>query len=147
MEHFIHIVLQWGQQSTDVSVISSISCSNAGYYKKRLQIGRNKVHIGGTIAVATFCCMCCKIEQKVRKATIWWVFISQWLPEWLNVSRSWSCRRLRGRAGPEAQGLVPSCSSSPLKEGQQSNESHSPPNLQLVLCQLYCISLQFSVFS
>lgn len=44
-------------------------------------------------------------------------------------------------------GLVPGCSSSPLKEGQQSNESHSPPNLQLVLRQLYCISLQFWVFT
>lgn len=104
--------------------------------------------LDGTIAMAvTFCCLFCRMEQEVRKVAIWWVFISRWLPEWLNVSWRWSCRQLRGRAGPEAQGLVPGCSSSPLKEGQQSNESHSPPNLQLVLCQLYCISLQFSVFS
>lgn len=87
------------------------------------------------------------MEQEVRKVAIWRVFISRWLPGWLNVSWRWSCRQLRGRAGPEAQGLVPGCSSSPLKEGQQSNESRSPPNLQLVLCQLYCISLQFPVFS
>lgn len=97
-------------------------------------------------AAVTFCCLFCRMEQEVRKVAIWWAFISRRLPEWLNVSWRWSCRQLRGRARPEAQGLVPGCSSSPLKEGQQSNESHSPPNLQLVLCQLYCISLQLSVF-
>lgn len=104
--------------------------------------------LGGTIAAAvTFCCLFCSIEQEVRKVAIWWVFISRWLPEWLNVSWRWSCRQLSGRAGPEAWGLLPGCSSSPLKEGQQSNESCSPPNLQLVLCQLYCFSLHFSVCS
>lgn len=95
----------------------------------------------------TLFCLFCRMAQEVRKVAIWWVFISRWLPEWLNVSWRWSCRQLRGRAGPEAWGLVPGCSSSPLKEGQQPNESRFPPNLQLVLCQLYSISMQFSVFS
>lgn len=107
-------------------------------------IGRDIVLMGGwvgTIAVAlTFSCLFFSTEQEVRKVAIWWVFIRQRLPEWLNVSWRWSCRQLRGRAGPDAWGLIPGYSSSPLKEGQQSNESHSPTNLQLVLCQLYCIS-------
>lgn len=96
---------------------------------------------GGTAALAvTFHCLFCRMEQEVRKVAIWWVFISRWLPRWLNVSWRWSCRQLRGRAVPGAQGGPPGCSSSPLKEGQQSNESRSAPNLQLVLCQLYCVS-------
>lgn len=128
--------------------------NDAGYFEWvvcAMQIGRDTglmEGLGGTIAIAlTFCCLFCRMEQEVRKVAIWRVFISRWLPEWLNVSWRWSCRRLRERAGPDAWGLVPGCSSSPLKEGQQSNESHSPPNLQLVPCQLYCIFLQFSMFS
>lgn len=135
-----------GQSSIPLAAVMEAIIGEGG------QSGRDGAHcmkgLGGTNAIAlTFCCLFCGMEQEVRKVAIWWVFISRWLPEWLNVSWRWSSRQLRGRAGPEARGLVPGCSSSPLKEGQQSNESRSPPNLQLVLCQLYCILLQFSVFS
>lgn len=99
--------------------------------------------LGGTTAVAvTFSCLFWRLEQEVRKVAIWWVFISWWLPEWLNVSWRWSCRQLRGRAGPEAWGLVPSCSSSPLKEGQQSNESHQTYSLFSVSFTAFCCSSQ-----
>lgn len=102
--HFQANVLQQGQQSTNLSVSSSISCSNAGFYVQVRQIGRNMMlmgELGGTIAVAvTFCCLFFRMEQEVRKVAIWWAFISRLLPEWLNVSWRWSCRQLRGRAGP-----------------------------------------------
>lgn len=122
------------------SVISLISCINGGYYERACNAVPIKGWGGGDALALTFRCLFCRTEQEVRKVAIWWVFISRWLPQWLNVSWRWSCRQLRGRAGPEAQGVPPGCSSSPLKEGQQSNESRSAPNLQLVLCQLYCVS-------
>lgn len=129
------------------SLISLISRINGGYYEQACSAGPIEGWSSGGALAVTFRCLFCRMEQEVRKVAIWWVFISRWLPRWLNVSWRWSCRQLRGRAGPEAQGVPPGCSSSPLKEGQQSNESRSAPNLQLVLCQLYCFSQPFSVFS
>lgn len=128
-----------GQKITYLSA-SLISRINGGYYQQAYGVVTTEAW-GGTAALAvTFCCLFCRMEQEVRKVAIWRVFISRWLPQWLNVSWRWSCRQLRGRAAPGAQGVPPGCSSSPLKEGQQSNESRSAPNLQLVLCQLYCVS-------
>lgn len=79
--HFQANVLQQGQQSTTLSVISSISCSNAGYYRQGGHIGRDMVlmgGLGGTTAVAVaFFCLFWRMEQKVRKVAIWWVFISR----------------------------------------------------------------------
>lgn len=120
------------------SLISLISHINRGYYEQACTSGPIEGWGSDGALAVTFRCLFCRMEQEVRKVAIWWVFISRWLPRWLNVSWRWSCRQLRGRAGPEAQGVPPGCSSSPLKEGQQSNESRSAPNLQLVLCQLYC---------
>lgn len=83
--HFQANALQQEQQSTNLSVTSSISCSDAGYYDQGEQIGRDMVlmgGLGGTIAAAvTFCCLFCRMEQEVRKVAIWWVFISRWLAE------------------------------------------------------------------
>lgn len=119
---------------------SLISCNNGGYYEQAYSVVMTEGWGSSAALMVTFHCLFCRMEQEVRKVAIWWVFISRWLPQWLNVSWRWSCRQLRERAAPGARGVAPGCSSSPLKEGQRSNESRSAPNLQLVLCQLYCVS-------
>lgn len=145
-----------GQQCTYFSLISSIRCQQRRWLfwvgsmcsangKRYWAYGRSRWHHCHSTDILLFVLQDgARGEEGSHMAGIYQPMAARVIKCELKVKLQTAERE---RAGPDAWGLVPGCSSSPLKEGQQSNESHSPPNLQLVPCQLYCIFLQFSMFS